>query len=58
LCQYIFAIVFLILLGVIAAKAGGSNVGKSALRICFWGTVAMGLAALVGYIFGTSVGLG
>lgn len=57
LWQYIFAIIFLILLGIIAAKAGGSLVLKSAVRICFWGTAAMGLAALTGYIFGTYVGL-
>jgi VIT1/CCC1 family predicted Fe2+/Mn2+ transporter len=57
LCQYIFAIVFLILLGIVAAKAGGSNVWKSVVRVCFWGTAAMGVTALIGYIFGTSVGL-
>jgi len=57
LYQYIFAIVFLILLGTIAAKAGGSNVWKSVVRVCFWGTAAMGVTALIGYIFGTSVGM-
>jgi len=57
LYQYVFAIVFLILLGIVAAKAGGSNIWKSVLRISFWGTAAMGLAALIGYIFGTRVGL-
>ncbi|MHB1279385.1 MAG: VIT1/CCC1 transporter family protein [Bacteroidia bacterium] len=52
---YGFAIVFLILLGGIAAKTGGSGIGKAILRITFWGTVAMGLTALVGYLFGVSV---
>lgn len=52
---YGFAIVFLVLLGGIAAKTGGSGVGKAILRITFWGTVAMGLTALVGYLFGVSV---
>ena len=56
LWQYVFAIVFLILLGVIAAKAGGSNVWKSIVRICFWGTAAMGVTALIGYLFGTNIG--
>ena len=56
-CQYIFAIVFLILLGIIAAKTGGSNIWKSVVRICFWGTAAMGITALIGYVFGTKVGL-
>jgi len=56
LCQYVFAIAFLILLGAIAAKTGGSGVWKGIVRICFWGTAAMGVTALVGYIFGTNVG--
>jgi VIT1/CCC1 family predicted Fe2+/Mn2+ transporter len=50
--QYGFAIVFLALSAIIAAKAGGSNIGKSVLRICFWGTVAMATTALAGYLFG------
>jgi VIT1/CCC1 family predicted Fe2+/Mn2+ transporter len=49
--QYGFAIVFLALSGAIAAKAGGSNMIKGILRICFWGTVAMVVTALAGYIF-------
>ncbi|HEY1871991.1 MAG TPA: VIT family protein [Chitinophagaceae bacterium] len=52
--QYAFSIVFLALSGVIAAKVGGSGVIKSVLRICFWGTVAMGVTALVGYLFGVN----
>ncbi|MBB6236242.1 VIT1/CCC1 family predicted Fe2+/Mn2+ transporter [Pedobacter sp. AK013] len=50
--QYGFAIVFLALSGAIAAKAGGSSIIKGVLRICFWGTVAMAVTALAGYIFG------
>lgn len=53
---YASAIVFLILLGAVAAKTGGSNVTKAIIRITFWGTAAMGLTALVGYLFGVSVG--
>ncbi|MDQ0637899.1 VIT1/CCC1 family predicted Fe2+/Mn2+ transporter [Pedobacter sp. W3I1] len=49
--QYGFAIVFLALSGAIAAKAGGSNMTKGIIRICFWGTVAMVITALAGYIF-------
>jgi len=48
---YGFAIFFLIVLGALAAKTGGSNVGKAIVRITFWGTVAMGITALVGYLF-------
>ena len=52
---YVSAIVFLILLGVIAAKTGGSKIGVAIIRITFWGTVAMGLTALVGYLFGINI---
>jgi len=55
-CQYGFAIVFLALSGVITAKMGGCAIGKSMLRICFWGTMAMLTAAMVGYIFGVKTG--
>lgn len=54
--QYVFAIVFLIVLGSVAAKAGGSNIMKAVARITFWGTVAMGVTALVGYLFNVNVG--
>ncbi|WP_433763630.1 VIT1/CCC1 transporter family protein [Flavobacterium ginsenosidimutans] len=50
--QYGFSIVFLAFSGILAAKAGGSNIIKSVLRICIWGTFAMAASALVGYIFG------
>src|SRR5665213_18428 len=49
---YSFAIVFLALSGGVAAKAGGSNMIKGIIRICFWGTIAMGITAFVGYLFG------
>ncbi|WP_346864316.1 VIT family protein [uncultured Draconibacterium sp.] len=48
---YVFAIFFLSVLGALAAKTGGSSVVKAILRITFWGTVAMGLTAFVGYLF-------
>lgn len=53
---YGFAIFFLIILGTIAAKTGGSSIPKAIIRITFWGTVAMGLTALVGYLFNVTVG--
>lgn len=52
---YSFTIVFLIILGSIAAKTGGSSIKKAILRITIWGTIAMVLSALVGYIFGVRV---
>jgi vacuolar iron transporter family protein len=52
---YGFALLFLIVLGILAAKTGGSSVSKAIIRITFWGTVAMGLTALVGYLFGVNI---
>ncbi|WP_322969512.1 VIT family protein [Faecalibacter sp. LW9] len=54
--QYIFALVFLVVLGIVAAKAGGSNIWKAIVRVCFWGTAAMAASALVGHFFGVQVG--
>jgi vacuolar iron transporter family protein len=49
------ATLFLIILGGVAAKTGGSSILKPIIRITFWGTVAMGLTALVGYFFGVNL---
>lgn len=53
--QYGSALLFLIVLGAIAARAGGSSVKKAILRIVVWGTIAMAMSAAVGYFFGTAV---
>ena len=53
---YGFALFFLIVLGVLSARAGSSSIGKAIIRITFWGTVAMGLTALVGYFFNVNGG--
>ncbi len=52
---YIFALVFLVILGALAAKTGGSSIKKAIIRITFWGTAAMGLTALVGYLFQVNI---
>jgi VIT1/CCC1 family predicted Fe2+/Mn2+ transporter len=52
---YGFTIIFLIILGATSAKTGGSSVTKAILRITIWGTIAMVLSALVGYLFGVKV---
>ena len=52
---YGFALFFLIILGALAAKTGGSSISKAIIRITFWGTVAMGLTAVVGYLFGVNL---
>lgn len=53
--QYVFTTIFLALLGSVAAKTGGSNIAKAVLRITFWGTVAMGVTAFIGYLFGINL---
>lgn len=53
---YGFALLFLVVLGALAAKTGGSSIVKATARITFWGTVAMGLTALVGYLFNVTAG--
>jgi VIT1/CCC1 family predicted Fe2+/Mn2+ transporter len=52
---YGFNIVSLIVLGTVSAKAGGSSVAKAIARIVIWGTLAMGISGLVGYLFGVKV---
>jgi len=49
------SLVFLALLGGVAARAGGAGVLTGAMRVLFWGAIAMGATALVGKIFGTVV---
>jgi VIT1/CCC1 family predicted Fe2+/Mn2+ transporter len=46
------AIVLLGVLGALAARAGGAPPIRAAVRVCFWGSLAMGLTALVGKLFG------
>lgn len=46
------SLVFLSLLGAVAARAGGAPVTAAAVRVTFWGALAMGLTAGVGALFG------
>jgi len=46
---------FLILLGLVSARAGGAGLLKAAGRVGFWGAFAMGATALIGKLFGTVV---
>lgn len=48
-------IIFLILLGYLSAKTGGSPIGKAILRVTIGGTLAMGISAGVGYLFEVNV---
>jgi VIT1/CCC1 family predicted Fe2+/Mn2+ transporter len=47
------SLVFLALLGGLAARAGGAAVTMGAIRVTFWGALAMALTAGVGALFGT-----
>ncbi|MFD1794796.1 VIT family protein [Paracoccus aurantiacus] len=49
-------LIALAVLGLIGARAGGAPAGRAVLRVVFWGCVAMGITALIGKIFGVSVG--
>ncbi len=49
------SLMFLALLGALAAGAGGAGVMVGAIRVTFWGALAMGLTAGVGALFGTVV---
>ena len=49
------AILFLITLGGVSANTGGSSIWKAIIRITFWGTMAMGITALAGYLFGSNM---
>ena len=48
-------LVFLAALGTLAAFTGGAPLMRAALRVMFWGALAMGLTAAVGAIFGKVV---
>jgi vacuolar iron transporter family protein len=49
------AMVTLAILGGTAGYAGGASIAKGAVRVAFWGALAMGLTAGVGRLFGTAV---
>jgi len=47
------SLIFLVALGVLAARVGGANVWKGAFRVGFWGALAMLITAGIGRLFGT-----
>ncbi len=48
-------LLFLALLGTVAARAGGAPMARSAVRVTFWGALAMGTTAGVGALFSVLV---
>lgn len=49
------SLVFLAILGGLAARVGGAGVTAGAMRVTFWGALAMAITAGVGKLFGTVV---
>jgi vacuolar iron transporter family protein len=49
------SLVFLGLLGSIAAKAGGASALTGSIRVTFWGALAMAATAAIGHLFGATV---
>lgn len=49
------SLMFLAVLGAVAAKAGGADITRATARVTFWGALAMGATAAIGKIFGTIV---
>jgi vacuolar iron transporter family protein len=51
----IMSLVSLAVLGAVGAKAGGATMAKAAIRVTFWGALAMAVTAGIGMLFGTQV---
>ena len=49
------SLAFLVVLGAIGARAGGANMMKAAIRVTFWGALAMAVTAGIGATFGSHV---
>jgi VIT1/CCC1 family predicted Fe2+/Mn2+ transporter len=49
------SLVLLALLGALAARAGGAGVMIGAIRVTFWGGLAMAVTAAIGWLFGAVV---
>lgn len=48
------SLIFLALLGALGARTGGADMARAALRVTFWGALAMALTAGVGALFGVA----
>jgi len=49
------SLLFLVILGGLAARMGGASIGKGILRVTFWGALAMACTAGVGWLFGVAL---
>jgi VIT1/CCC1 family predicted Fe2+/Mn2+ transporter len=49
------SLAFLVVLGAVGARAGGARMMKAAIRVTFWGALAMAVTAGIGAIFGARI---
>jgi VIT1/CCC1 family predicted Fe2+/Mn2+ transporter len=49
------SLILLAALGAVAARVGRASIGRGALRVAFWGALAMAASALIGRLFGTAL---
>jgi len=49
------SLLFLMLLGAVAARVGGASITIGAFRVAFWGAFAMALTAAIGHLFHASI---
>jgi VIT1/CCC1 family predicted Fe2+/Mn2+ transporter len=49
------SLAFLVVLGAVGARAGGARMMKAAIRVAFWGALAMAVTAGIGAIFGARI---
>lgn len=49
------ALIFLAVLGAVGGRAGGAPMVKPAMRVAFWGALAMAATTLIGHLFGATV---
>jgi VIT1/CCC1 family predicted Fe2+/Mn2+ transporter len=50
----VITLALLLVLGGVAGRLGGAPVARGALRVAFWGAVAMACTAAVGRLFGSA----
>jgi vacuolar iron transporter family protein len=49
---FVVSLLLLVALGALGARLGGARILPAAMRVGFWGVVAMGATALIGSLFG------
>jgi vacuolar iron transporter family protein len=52
---FVVSLMVLMALGAVGARLGGARILPAAIRVGFWGVVAMGLTALIGRVAGVSI---